>query len=272
MKDLRGVRTPTRDRERRPTLPRWSEVIDLRLVGAFVGGLAIVLALSLALDWVRDPQTLTIRAVEMEGEFNRVQGRDIRRVVVRQGPAGFFSVDMGEMRRAVEALPWVAEASVRRIWPNRLGVKVREHVPLAYWGEDALVSRQGVLLRPEPDSFPDGLPHFDGPDDLAPDLVARYRDMRRALAPVGQEVARLEVDDRRSWQLTMGNGIEVVLGRDDVHQRLLRLVHNWPRRLALHEGAIQRVDLRYTNGFAVRWKEDERPELGARGQRESRNV
>lgn len=261
MKDLAGLRTEKRPRrERRQNLPRWSEVVDLRLVGAFLSGLLLVAVMAWLLDWLRDPQTLTIEVVEMEGEFREVRGRDIRRVMVQRGPMGFFSVDMAGMQRAVEGLPWVASASVRRIWPDRLGVSVEEHEPLARWGEDGVVSTEGVLFRPDEATLPEGGPHFHGPDELAAELVERYGTMSRIVAALDRDIATIRVDERRSWQLTLDNGIEVVLGRDRGRARLERLVANWNRRLAPHEEAIRRIDLRYTNGFAVRWREDERPE------------
>ncbi len=261
MKDLAGLRTENRPRrERRQSLPRWSEVVDLRLVGAFLSGLLLVALMAWVLDRLRDPQTLTIEVVEMEGEFREVRGRDIRRVMVQEGPMGFFSVDMAGMHRAVEGLPWVASASVRRIWPDRLGVSVEEHEPLARWGEDGVVSTTGVLFRPDETTLPEDVPHFHGPDELAAELVESYGTMAAITAELGHAIASIEVDERRSWQLTLDNGIEVVLGRDRGHERLARLAENWDRRLAPHESAIRRIDLRYTNGFAVRWREDERPE------------
>src|SRR5262245_42000974 len=62
-----------------------------------------------------------------------------------QGRIGgnFFVVAPSEVRSALERLPWVRRASVRRVWPDTLEVTLEEHVPLARWGAFALVDIHG---------------------------------------------------------------------------------------------------------------------------------
>jgi cell division protein FtsQ len=61
-------------------------------------------------------------------------------------------------------------------------------------------------------------------------------------------------DERRAWHLLLGNGIPVDVGRGNLDARVARLSRVYPKVLAPRAVHIRRIDLRYTNGFAVAWK------------------
>jgi cell division protein FtsQ len=263
---VRHARRRTRERD---AAPGWREVLDPRLLGAFAGGLALVALAATALSWLQDPATLPLEAVELEGRLERVNGEAVREAVAVHAERGFFAVDVGAVREAVEALPWVAEARVRRIWPDRLGIEVTEHRPLARWENGGAVSHAGVLFRPAPGTVPEGLPTFRGPEALAGDMARRFRELGRTLEQAGLALRGLAADRRRAWRLELDNGIEVVLGRDAWRDRLQRFLASWPETLQPMADRIEAVDLRYTNGFAVRW-EGEPPSLGGHAGRRER--
>ena len=258
-----------RQHRERDAAPRWREVLDPRLLGAFAGGLALVALAAVALSWLQDPATLPLEAVELEGRLDRVEGAAVRRAVAPHADRGFFAVDVAAVREAVEALPWAAEARVRRIWPDRLGIEVSEHRPLASREGGGVVSREGVLFHPEPETVPEGLPRFSGPEALAGDMAERFGELGRILEGEGLALRGLAADSRRAWRLELDNGIEVVLGREAWRDRLQRFLASWPETLQPMAGRIEAVDLRYTNGFAVRW-EGEPPSLGGDAGRRER--
>jgi len=62
-----------------------------------------------------------------------------------------FSVPLGERRRRLLAVDWVEEASISRVWPDRLVVRIRERAPVAFVYFRAgilLIDAHGVLLDP----------------------------------------------------------------------------------------------------------------------------
>ena len=61
--------------------------------------------------------------------------------------------------------------------------------------------------------------------------------------------------DRGSWFLTTQDGIEVLLGRDDVVDKMQRFLTVDQLMLSERREQIARVDLRYSNGMAVAWRE-----------------
>ena len=65
---------------------------------------------------------------------------------------------------------------------------------------------------------------------------------------------KLVQDERRAWWLTFDSGLEVYVGREQFERRIQRLARVYPRLLAAQAERIAVVDLRYVNGFVVRWK------------------
>ena len=77
-----------------------------------------------------------MRVVEVGGVLERLDRSEIQRTVVDAIDGGFFSCDMQKLRQAVVAMPWVADVSIRRVWPDKLNMVVTEQVPMARWGDD----------------------------------------------------------------------------------------------------------------------------------------
>jgi len=75
------------------------------------------------------------------------------------------------------------------------------------------------------------------------------------LTPLGLKVSNLTMNERRAWSIRLSNGLQMILGRKDTHLRLLRFVRVYADVLKPRLEAIDTVDLRYTNGFAVHWRD-----------------
>ncbi len=169
----------------------------------------------------------------------------------------FFATDLSDIKTRLEQRPWVESAAVRRVWPDRLAVEIREKKPLAYWSDGRLVSRKGEVFAPRNPEVAGNLPVLSGPDERVMDVIRMAQDMSETLTEHGLGFAGLELEQRGAWTLTLANGIEVVLGRDQVDERFARFVTVYQERLVSRADEVRRVDARYSNGVAVKWKQDE---------------
>lgn len=195
-----------------------------------------------------------IADVEIKGDFN---GLDRKRLVTDlRGLVGrsFFATDLEDVKRLVEKEPWVESAAVRRVWPDRLAVDIREERPLAYWNERQIIGRSGHVFEPLNPQAAGVLPRLAGPDDRVEEVLALARSMANDLHEQGMGFAGLALEKRGAWTLRMSNGIEVALGRDQVESRFERFLTVYQQRLAARADEVERIDARYTNGVAVRWK------------------
>jgi cell division protein FtsQ len=203
---------------------------------------------------LRDPATLPIRAVKVEGRFTHVTAQALQQAVADAATGGFLSVDVDAIRRAALSLPWVHSVAVQRVWPDTLRLTVTEQIAVARWGEQGLINSDGDVFIPDPSSFPPGLPELRGPAGTEDAVLSQYRAMNQALAPLKLRITRLELDERRAWRLTMEGGMELMLGREQAEARLQRFINIYPALQAAEPPGIARVDMRYSNGFALQRK------------------
>lgn len=247
----RNQRGASRSQPRR-RLPLW--VIGQSLLALFLIGVVIW-----GVERLSDPQTLPLRKVNIEGQFKHVTKQKLSEAVAPYVTGGFFTIDLEAIQAAAEKLPWIARTEVRRIWPDSLQIQVEEQVPLARWGESALVSIKGEIFAPPRESFPNGLPQLKGPSGSEHLLVSRFKEIQAQLSPLELQVAQLTMGERRDWHIIFKDGMELVLGRAHNKQRLTRFRRVYTRLLRLHQEDIRRVDMRYTNGFVVAWREGTAP-------------
>lgn len=212
-------------------------------------------SLTLGVQWLQDPYRFPLRVVKVEGDFRYLQHEGLQQAVAPHIEGGFFTADVAVIRNAVENLPWVYRATVQRVWPDRLRVHIEEQVPVARWGEDGFLNRFGESFIPE--WMPAGieLPRLSGPQGHEQTVLKEYRLVVRALAPLGLRVARVRLDERRAWSIETGNGVQLELGRAAAYERLQRFVRSYPAVFAGRLEELQRVDLRYSNGFSVYWQQ-----------------
>jgi cell division protein FtsQ len=216
--------------------------------------LALVAAAAGAWGWLADPATFPIRDVRVQGGIAHVPQARLREAIDPFVGAGLLRVDVDGLRTAVEALPWIRRAAVRRTWPATLVVAIEEQRPLARWADGGLLNVDGERFMPEAGTVPAGLPLIAGPAGSEKAAVERYGETQRMLQPLGFAVARLSLDARRALELELESGLVVRLGRRQASGRLLRFVRSYAKALAPRITDIESVDLRYTNGFAVQWK------------------
>lgn len=202
-----------------------------------------------------DPEAFPLRQVRIEGELRNLSEADLRPVAREFLGQNFFIANLDALYAALAVNPWVEEVTVRRWWPDTVEIALRERVAFGYWGAgEEMVDMNGRRFRPDGVRQPGPWPRLTGPDGHEKTLIRAYQEARALLDPVGLTLAELTQDDRRAWWLTFDNGLEVYVGRERFAERLRRLARVYPRVLAVQIDRIAVVDLRYVNGFAVRWK------------------
>jgi cell division protein FtsQ len=222
------------------------------LMNGFAGALfvaAALLALYIAWSLATRLPMFALREVTVGGELVHVTRGEIEGVVQRELRGNFLTLDLAAASASFQKLPWVRKASVRRLWPARLDVALEEHMPLARWDRTALVNTQGEVFRA---AYDGELPVFIGPDGMAREIAIQYRYFRSSLETIGQTPVQVRVSPRRAWQLKLASGVTLALGREHVEARLARYVAAHDRTLAQLGRRVDYVDLRYSNGFAVR--------------------
>ena len=234
------------------------------MLNRYPGGVAVVLLVVLLSGFgayhLMDPHTLPIRHVVVQGEFRHLSLDGLQQRAARVVSGGFFNVNVETIRNVLLQEPWIKEVAVKRVWPDRINVVISEQNAFARWNDTGLLNAEGGLFMPEPSTFPKNIPQFRGPSDSYPQVLDFYSRLHSIL-PEQLRIAGINLSKRRAWQVQFIDGPMVRLGRTDIVQRMQRFARLVPTRLHNLLGNIQSVDMRYTNGFAVQWKPDYKPNL-----------
>ena len=200
-----------------------------------------------------------LRTLRVAGQLERVDEQKLREAVLPYARKGFFAIRLDQAQAAVDKLPWVDHAEVRKHWPDVVEVRIVEHRPFARWGDDQLLSEDGDLFPVADAEVPASLPRFDvdAPAARTADVVELYNEASRMFAPEGMRVREVSLDRRGSWSLLLSNDTRVVVGSQEARLRLARFARLMPNLLARNPQRLARADLRYTNGFALTWREED---------------
>lgn len=200
-----------------------------------------------------------IAKISVEGDLSYVSQEAVQQRIAPYVAASFFSVDLLGMRRELEQMPWIASAQVRRIWPDQVQVRLEEQLPIARWGDEALLNNLGQAFAPQELAHYQNLPQLYGPQRAQQQVMQQYQVLSQMLRPMGFSVTRLELRERGSWFLSTGQGIELLLGRDHLVEKMRRFTAIYGKALKEQQANIARIDLRYANGLAVAWREPVAP-------------
>ena len=235
-------------------------IADLLFVAA-----AAALLTAMALWAVRLP-SLPIRKVEVREALQQVRREELEQVLAGRFSGNFFSVNLENVRAAVETLPWVRRVEVRRKWSSVLELKIEEHRPEARWedgygnpGKNEWVNSYGeVFVAALSEAEAQRLPQVFGPTGTAPELIRRHGEFARILAPIGRKPVAVRLSARLAWQVKLEGGMLIELGREQlkspVSARLGRFVEIYPEMVGHRMPPPAVVDLRYPNGLALRSK------------------
>ncbi|WP_459616968.1 cell division protein FtsQ/DivIB [Bordetella sp. 2513F-2] len=251
----------------------WNDARTINLIANTLAVLAVAVMLACGVAWVAQRPYFTLTSIELEpvpdSTLHYVSTASVRSAIVGRFKGNFFTVDLDQAREVFESVPWVRHATVRRIWPNTLRVRIEEQQPLARWNENQMINTWGEAFTANLGELDDetALPHFAGPEGTESLVVQRYAELARWFAPLNMHVTELALSPRYAWRATLSSGVTLELGRDpgadapDPHglpgalpfaARIQRFVQAWPVVASRLEGrSITQADLRYPNGFAL---------------------
>lgn len=238
-------RRKTKSRE-----PSWLQRVNWRRVGiGLLGAAGVALVGFLLMSALDRP----VRRIIVEGSFQRVAPPEIEAAVSGVLKDGLASLDLDEVRQAIEGLEWVDTAVVQRRWPDAVQVVVIEQVAAAQWNDAGLLNARGELFIRNARYLPPELPLLAGPPGSERSVAQLYLDAQGRLLETGLRLTGVRVDARGAWEIEVDNGLMVRLGRQSVTDRLERFIRLAGPMVAKRTAEIRYVDMRYTNGFSVGW-------------------
>lgn len=224
-------------------------------------GVFALLTLGALGTWAVRHPVWTVKAISVHGDVEHQNAVTFRAQLASQMrsrlSSSFLTIDLQQVRQLFESVPWVRQAVVQREFPNRLRVTLEEHRAVAWWGESGsgqLVNSLGEVFDASPDDS-DGLPELLGPRDSSAQVWAMYQSLQAELSRLELGLARLELTERGAWRARLDSGAVVEIGRgtpEELQARVARFTATLSQLTQRYAGALQSVDLRYPNGYALR--------------------
>lgn len=222
------------------------------VVGAIAGAVSLYYV-------AMDANEVPLKRLVVQGELHYLDRTEVREALAGKPLGSFFSADVDVIRERLEAHPWIAQASVRKEWPDILRVFVVEQQPLGHWNEqqrpNALVTREGTVFEVDKTEIDVLLPKLFGPEHAVKETVEQYQQVRELLELNGHTVVALTLTERFAVDVELMSGIKLHIGREGLLERVQRFIDLFPTIIRHKTQPIDYVDLRYDTGVAVAWKQ-----------------
>jgi cell division protein FtsQ len=172
------------------------------------------------------------------------------------GRSSLLFLDAAVVRDKLKANPWIADATVLKLYPGQLQIDIVERSAFALWQQDgrlSVISDDGAVLQPYVSGRFISLPLVVGKgaetrarDFLA--LLARYPQVRAATK------AAIFIGERR-WNLRLKDGLDIRLPENDIGNALAAL-SKLDKEDRLFSRDIAAVDMRLPDRLTVQLSED----------------
>lgn len=191
----------------------------------------------------------------------------VRRTFAHDFGRSLYMVPLKERRRQLLAIDWIEDASVGRVWPNTIYVKVRERTPVAFVhlpsgpktesSRYALIDRDGYILRPRI-AAKFTLPVLAGireQDDLESrgTRVRRVLEMVKELGPMASQISEIDVSEQGNIKIAKqmdGRLITLLMGDENFASRMTNFVNNYSEIKSTRPDATT-LDLRVDDRITV---------------------
>ena len=208
-------------------------------------------------DFIYKQIDTPLSKIMVGGNFNHLEEQELAELVNIEIDGGFLSMNLNKLRQELQSHPWIHQVSVRREWPSTLKVEVIEEVPIARWGKKGFLNRLGDQLSLPENSNLKSLPVLEADFGSSQDMIAQYLLLAELLAPTDLRLTELQRDAVGAWQIETASGVRIVLGRDQIIEKIRRLIVVWGSGLDVQLNNIATIDLRYPNGLAVSWRDQD---------------
>jgi cell division protein FtsQ len=212
---------------------------------------ALGVAVKNGLDAGANAMGMRIATVSLSGQ-RQVSRDEIFAAAGVTDSSSLLFLDVADARTKLEEIPWIAEATVRKLYPDRLQITVTEREAFALWqlnGKVQVIAADGTVLGGKVEPRFASLPFVVGKG-----AATRARDFLAVLdrePAIRDQVRAAVLVAERRWNLRLKSGIDVRLPENGVEQAL-GLLGRMDREKKLLARDITAVDLRVADRLTVR--------------------
>jgi len=222
-------------------------------VGAFRGGQyqAFVQSEGGVGDFLARNFGFGVQAITMTGQ-SRLKPQEVLAIAGIDPKISMPFFDVDAAREKLEKNPLIAQASIRKLYPNRIVIEMVERTPAALWqknGEIKTISADGAVIDELRETNFTDLPFVVG--DGANARLPEFRALLDATEELRPKISAGVLVDGRRWNLRMRNGLDVKLPEKDPSEAIATLL-DLQRQSRILDRDILWIDLRTPGKAFVR--------------------
>lgn len=204
---------------------------------------------------VQNHTFLPIKTIQLSGLFKYIDQNEIEKTLRPFVGKGFFSLNIQNVRNSLSNKPWAETVSIRRLWPDRVMIRIEEKKPLARWDNNHLLSDKAEIFAANANEFT-YLPKVHGSNIEPRQVLKQYYAFSRQFKLLGETISQINIDSRGAVNIDLTNGLKIKVGRENVDSKIERLASIYAQQIRPRRNEIQQLDLRYSNGFSIAWKKE----------------
>ncbi len=237
----------------------------------------LVVSVVVVNNQLKDKVLFPITDVVLKGNISNVSQTTLKELVLNNLKQGFFNINLNAIAQNIENLNWVAQATLRRVWPNTVEILVREHQAVAVWDENTLLSANGILFKVESITGYEQFVQINGQPEHAKELLSAYSELEQLITSYGLNIKTLQSVDSGEMNVLFNTKLSSIFAMQDKEIQFKRfaslletgyLAINTEQN-TLNKKALKSIDLRYSNGFSVVWQEPQTHLLNKRQKQQA---
>ncbi len=233
---------------------------NILIVGLIFFMSFLLVFFSYVMELIFKENAFQVKQVAIIGEYNQVDLTSLESLLKQYMGAGFFMLNTEQIRQKVSNFPWVQSVKVTRIWPNKLTVKIIQKKVLGRWAKGGYVDEDGQLFVPSRKPIYKPEVEFSGDRSQLIKMVALYNQIFGVFNQYGKKIAAEKLDSFGNATIKTTDGQRYILGSEHYAHTITNffdnygvIVKNGPKNKIIED-----VDMRYDNGFAIRWTDKEK--------------
>lgn len=247
-----------------PVRDFWNSPVSMNRLSGLLLALSVVGFVAVVVHWMVNRPAFVVKRVIVDsarGSLKHVSSPQVHAAISEALNGTTLSADLAPVHRALQSIPWVRTVTVRRIWPNRLLVRIEEQHAVATWANGRLVNDFGEPFSALAADHEENcrLIPLAGPAGSERLVLERAKQLSEWVAPMRRTLRALTLSEQYAWTAELSGGLVLELGRDTlatpVEERVRMFVNtqSWLSQKLAATGEASRLakaDLRYATGYA----------------------
>jgi cell division protein FtsQ len=205
-------------------------------------------------NYFSEPGKYPISKVEVMGTYQYVKSGDIQVALIPYVQKGLFGMPELAAEEALEQIPGVEDASIWRVYPDKIRVVVREKAAIAELNNQ-LLAADGSMFPPTINAAKANVPVLKGNPQYVKQMLAMLESITPVFGDANLTVTGFGLLPNGDWQVEVNHQVWITLGKKDLVNRVANFLNIYPTLIknAPPGAVLTSVDLRYAHGFSAVW-------------------